>query len=284
MNLFLLRVFLCNPLNSMWVFRFLFTETARLIRSAEGRRLLWLALRYGGKPRNQPVDVLFGTYRFRVPDALSFVWQFREIFVDEFYRFNTTNPNPVIFDCGTNIGTSVVYFRQAYPNARIVAFEADEQISATLQENLRKNHISGVEVITKAVWTNDEGIWFGSDQADSASIFSQTDRKLVPSVRLRDILLHETHIDMLKMDIEGAETAVLTDCRDALAHVQNLFVEFHAYLDHPQTLADVMNVLETSGFRYYINTSQYRHAPLVNRRYKGNDSMDLQLNIFAYRK
>ncbi|GAB2562893.1 FkbM family methyltransferase [Spirosoma areae] len=268
----------------MWVFRFLFTETARLLRSANGRRLLGLALRYGGKPRNQPVEVTFGRYRFRVPDALSFIWQYREIFVDEFYRFETTSPTPVIFDCGTNIGTSVVYFRQMYPTARIVAFEADAHISAMLQENLRKNRILGVEVVTKAVWTNNEGIWFGSDQADSASIFSQIDRKLVPSVRLHDVLLRETRIDMLKMDIEGAEIAVLTDCRDALTPVQNLFVEFHAYLDHPQALADVVKVLEQSGFRYYINTSQYRHAPLINRRYKGNDSMDLQLNIFAYRK
>lgn len=268
----------------MWVFKFLFTETARLLRSAEGRRLLGLALRYGNRPRNEPVDITFGKYQFRVPDALSFIWQFREIFVDEFYRFYTTSLAPVIFDCGTNVGTSVVYFHQLYPNARIVAFEADETISATLQENLQKNQISGVEVVTKAVWTNDEGILFGSDQADSASIFSQTDQKLVPSVRLRDYLLRETKIDMLKMDIEGAETAVLTDCRDALAHVQNLFVEFHAYLDHPQTLAEVMNVLEESGFRYYINTSQHRQAPLVNHRYRGNDSMDLQLNIFAYRK
>lgn len=267
----------------MWFFRFLFTESARLLRSVAGRRLLGLALRYGSKPRNQPVDIVFGPYRFRVPDALSFVWQYREIFVDEFYRFFTTNPKPIIFDCGTNIGTSIVYFRETYPHARIVAFEADEQISATLQENLRQNQIAGVEVITKAVWTNEEGIWFGSDQADSASIFSLTDRKLVPSVRLRDYLLRETRIDMLKMDIEGAETAVLIDCHDALAHVQNLFVEFHAYLDHPQTLAEVIRILENSGFRYYINTSQYRHAPLVNHRYRGNDSMDLQLNIFAYR-
>jgi hypothetical protein len=102
-------------------------------------------------------------------------------------------------------------------------------------------------------------------------------------VRLRDYLLRETHIDMLKMDIEGAETGVLTDCRDALAHVQNLFVEFHAYSGHPQTLAQVVQVLEESGFRYYINTSQHRQAPLVNHHYKGNDRMDLQLNIFAYR-
>lgn len=268
----------------MWVLRFLFTETARLVRSAEGRRLLGLAFQYGGQPRNRVTTINFGKHRFRVPDALSFIWQFREIFVDEFYRFYTTHPTPVIFDCGTNVGTSIVYFRQMYPNARIVAFEADEHISEILQTNLRQNQILGVEVVTKAVWTDDKGIWFGSDQADSASIFSLTDRKLVPSIRLRDYLLHETHIDMLKMDIEGAETAVLTDCRDALAHVQNLFVEFHAYLDHPQTLADVIKVLEESGFRYYINTSQHRSSPLVNHHYKGNDSMDLQLNIFAYRK
>lgn len=267
----------------MWVFRFLFTETARLLRSSEGRRLLWMALNYGSKPRGQQTTVTFGRYTFRVPDALSFVWQYREIFVDEFYKFNASSPSPVIFDCGTNIGTSVVYFRQTYPSARIVAFEADEQISAILQDNLRHNQISGVEVITKAVWTHNDGIWFGSDQADSASIFSQTDRKLVPSIRLRDYLLREPRIDMLKMDIEGAETDVLTDCQDALAHVQHMFVEFHAYIDHPQTLAEVMAVLEKSGFRYYINTSQYRHAPLANHRYRGSDSMDLQLNIFAYR-
>jgi len=267
----------------MWFFKFLFTEAARLLRSAEGRRLLWLAVRYGSKPRNQLTDVTFGQFQFRVPDALSFVWQFREIFVDEFYRFRTTQKQPVIFDCGTNVGTSIAYFHQHYPNARIVAFEADEHISQILQDNLSRNRISDVEIVTKAVWTNEAGIMFGSDQADSASIYSLTDQKLVPSVRLRDYLLRETRIDMLKMDIEGAETAVLTDCHDALAHVQNMFVEFHAYLDHPQTLAEIMHVLEASGFRYYINTSQHRPAPLVNHRYRGNDSMDLQLNIFAYR-
>jgi FkbM family methyltransferase len=267
----------------MWFFKFLFTEATRLLRSPEGRQLLGLAVKYGGKPRNQLTDVTFGRFQFRVPDALSFVWQFREIFVDEFYRFSTTQKQPVIFDCGTNVGTSIAYFHQQYPNARIVAFEADEHISQILQNNLRRNQINSVEIVTKAVWTNEAGILFGSDQADSASIYSLTDQKLVPSVRLRDYLLRETRIDMLKMDIEGAETAVLTDCSDALAHVQNMFVEFHAYLDHPQTLAEVIQVLEASGFRYYINTSQYRPAPLVNHRYRSNDSMDLQLNIFAYR-
>ncbi|MBC7571555.1 MAG: FkbM family methyltransferase, partial [Spirosoma sp.] len=95
--------------------------------------------------------------------------------------------------------------------------------------------------------------------------------------------LRETRIDMLKIDIEGAETAVLLDCRDALTNVQNMFIEFHAYIGHPQTLASVMQVLEEAGFRYYIDSSQGRTKPLVNHRYRGNEQMDVQLNIFAYR-
>ncbi len=88
---------------------------------------------------------------------------------------------------------------------------------------------------------------------------------------------------MLKIDIEGAETDVLIDCADALAHVRNLFIEYHAYVGHPQTLGLIVRLLETQGFRYYIDSNQLRVRPLVNHRYRGNDLMDLQLNIFAYR-
>ena len=203
-----------------------------------------------------------------MPDALSFVWQFREIFVDEFYRFDTTSSTPVIFDCGTNIGTSVVYFRQTYPNARIVAFEADEQISAILQTNYSKTRFRVLRSLRKPSGPTTKASCLAAIRPIRPLFSRKPTKSWYPLSGCAMFCLRETRIDMLKMDIEGAETAVLTDCRDALAHVQNLFVEFHAYLDHPQTLAEVMNVLEESGFRYYINTSQYRHAPLVNHRTK----------------
>lgn len=267
----------------MKLLRFLFKDAYRTIITPAGRQFLWLLLRYGDIRRYQPTRVSFGPFRFEVPDALSFVWQHKEIFVDEYYLFKPTQPNPVIFDCGANIGTSIAYFRQTHPTARIVAFEADPTIGTILTRNLQQNTISNIEVITKAVWVDDAGVDFGSEASDGSSMFSDAPKNRVPSVRLRDYLLRESHIDFLKIDIEGAETAVLDDCRDALSHVQNLFVEFHTYVGQPQALASVVQVIEQNGFRYYVDTNQHRTRPFLNHRYRGNASMDLQLNLFAYR-
>ena len=77
---------------------------------------------------------------------------------------------------------------------------------------------------------------------------------------------------------------MLEDCRDALGNVERLFVEFHSYIGHPQTLAVVMQILESAGFRYYLDTAQHRRRPpFTDFRYSGNDVMDLQLNIHAWR-
>ncbi|WP_128543032.1 FkbM family methyltransferase [Larkinella soli] len=268
----------------MLLFRFLFKDAFRSLTSPTGRVFLGLLLRYGGRPRFQSTEVTFGRYRFTVPDALSFVWQYKEIFTDESYYFEPKRPNPIILDCGANIGMSVTYFREKFPKARIVTFEADPAIGAILRKNLTDNRVAEIEVINKAVWTDDHGVSFASEAADSSSIFSDKPKTLIPSVRLRDYLLREPYVDLLKIDIEGAETAVLEDCRDALSRVDRLFVEFHSYIGHPQTLGTVVRILEENGFRYYVDTNQHRkRPPFVDFQYSGNAVMDLQLNIHAWR-
>ncbi len=266
-----------------YALKYLLKDSYRLLRSPEGRRLLALMARYADAPRYQPRRVQADGFTLDVPDALSFVWQYKEIFVDEFYRFQTTEATPLIFDCGANVGMSVLFFKKNYPQARVVAFEADAAIAGFLEKNLAQNGVTGVEIVRKAVWTDDAGVDFGSDGADGASVFAQTPKTRVPSVRLRDRLLAETRVDLLKMDIEGAEAFVLPDCRDALGAVQNVFVEYHAYPDQPQNLGELLGILRESGFRYYVNSAVDRPRPLINHRYRGNDAMDLQLNIFGYR-
>lgn len=263
--------------------KYLFKDAYRLLRSAEGRRLLALMARYADAPRYQPRRVEAGGFTLDVPDALSFVWQYKEIFVDEFYRFATTEAAPVIFDCGANVGTSALYFWKTYPGSRIVAFEADAVIAGFLDKNLAQNGVTGVEIVRMAVWTDDAGVDFGSEGADGASIFAQTPKTRVPSVRLRERLLAEQRIDFLKMDIEGAEAYVLPDCRGALNHVRSIFVEYHAYPDQPQNLGEILEILREAGFRYFINSAVDRPSPLVNHRYRDNETMDLQLNVFGYR-
>jgi FkbM family methyltransferase len=268
----------------MLFLKILFREMYHLLRSRESRAFLGLAFRYGSKARYQATDVHFLHFRFRVPDAFSFLWQFKEIFVEEAYHFKASSPQPLIYDCGANVGTSCAYFKQLYPNARIKAFEADPNIAAYLQQNLERNGLQNVEVIAQAVWTDNNGIEMGLEGADSGSVYGAGKKVRIPSVRLRDLLAQEAKVDMLKIDIEGAETAVLADCRDVLSRVQHLFVEYHAYLGQTQDLDEILAVLRTNDFRYFIRDAQDRPRPLSNSFYRNNTTMDLQLNIFAYRE
>ena len=105
--------------------------------------------------------VKFLNYTFDVPDLPSFLWQFKEIFVDEIYKFNTMEKEPVIYDCGANIGMSCLYFKTLYPNCKIKAFEADPKIVQILRNNLARNNIlPNVEIINAAVWINNGGVEF----------------------------------------------------------------------------------------------------------------------------
>lgn len=246
---------------------------------------MWLAFWYGNRPRYKTAKIYIGDYTLQVPDTLSFIWQFKEIFADESYKFETDVKKPLIYDCGGNIGSSAIYFKKLYPQCQLKIFEADKDIAETLKQNLHTNRISGAEIIAKAVWKDAEGIELSLEGADGGSIYGDSTNKIkIPSVRLKDLLAQEKQVDMLKMDIEGAEFEVLQDCGEGLQKVRNLFVEYHAYQGHPQRLGEILDILQTNGFRYFIYNPLNRLSPLINRRYKNQSTMDLQLNIHAWRE
>ncbi len=255
----------------------------KFLTNSNERKFFWMSLRYGNRERYKPEKINFLQFKFDTPDALSFIWQFKEIFAEEFYRFETNSKVPVIYDCGANIGTSCAFFKLLYPQSKIVAFEPNPKITDYLIRNINSNSLKNIEVIDKAVWKDDKGIELGMEDADASSIFYEKNKTKVKSVRLKDYLEKEEVVDMLKMDIEGAEIEVLKDCNESLTNVKNIFVEFHSYKNEPQKLSEIINVLECTGFRYFITQPENRVTPLVNHFNKSNPVMDLQLNIFAYK-
>ncbi len=264
-------------------FKILFKEFYSLLSNKNSREFLRLAFAYGDARRYKSTSIRFLGYRIQVPDSLSFLWQFKEIFTDEAYKFTTSSTAPIIYDCGANVGTSCLYFKKLYPKAHIKAFEADPQIAALLKKNLQINHISGVEVVSKAVWIDEKGIEIGLEGADGASLYKEGLKTLIPSIRLKDFIEAEKQIDMLKIDIEGAEVQVLEDCKNSLGNVKHIFIEYHAYLKQTQTLDMILTILSQNHFRYFIRDAQDRKSPFITHRYKNDYIMDLQLNIFAYK-
>jgi len=268
-----MRVFIERGFN--WINKFL--------KNPLERKFTYLTIVYGSKKRFQERKINILGFEFIVPDTLSFIWQFKEIFVEGYYRFDTSTKTPVIYDCGANVGTSCAFFKYHYPQSRILAFEPNSKIASYLNKNIKNNSLENIEVIEKAIWTNNHGIELGMEDADGSSIHLDKNKTKVESIRLKDYLEKEKEIDLLKMDIEGAEVDVLNDCKDSLTNVNNIFVEFHSYCNKPQKLSEMIGVLESAGFRYHIKQPEERLRPFINRVNKSNPGMDLQLNIFAYR-
>jgi FkbM family methyltransferase len=232
-------------------------------------------------PRYQEFVVDLLGCDFKIADSASFCASFEEIFSQEIYKFASSKENPVIIDCGSNYGVSIVYFKSIYPKAMITGIEADPKIFELLSWNIELRNYQDVILINRAILgdASIETVEFHCEGADGGRVFAIEDNKntaRVDSIHL-DELLSEP-IDFLKMDIEGAETEVIMSC-DNLRNVPQLFIEYHSFKDSKQTLSALLDKLASNGFRYYIQVIMCSPRPFTEE--KIHLGMDLQLNIFA---
>lgn len=263
--------------------KIVFKEFYHLVSTKKSRLWLWLVLNYSHKTRFKTFHAkLFGR-KIIIPDVLSFIWQFKDIFVDKSYLFKSQNDQIIIYDCGANIGLSCLFFKKIYPKAKIKAFEANPNIARILEKNIKTYNLDNIQIIKKAIWVDENGIELSEDNADGASILGKGKKVKVDSLRLRDWIAKEENIDFLKMDIEGAEVEVILDCKDVLEKVEHIFVEYHAYIGEQQSLNKILEILTNVGFRYFLRFEHDKKCPFIQKRYKGNDLMDLQVNIYAYK-
>lgn len=234
------------------------------------------------RPRYEPFSIpLFGK-TIRGVDGPSFYHSFREIFVERIYAFDAESSSPRIVDGGSNVGLSILFFKELFPEARIIGFEPSPKVFEVLQQNLSTFGFDDVELVQKAIWTEDTELQFHQDGADAGHITDGNQKEETISVRacsLRPQL--QDRVDFLKLDIEGAEVDVLSNCASDLTNVKNLFVEYHSFADQPQRLNELTGVLSGAGFRYQIHTQFASQQPLRSRSLQAG--MDLQLNVFGYR-
>jgi FkbM family methyltransferase len=151
----------------------------------------------------------------------------------------TLSPGDICIDCGANVGEISGKF--ADRGARVHAFEPDpwsfRQLSANLQDR------PGVTLHNKAVGAAEGRISFFrdaafEDQPDqhslASSVYPRPDRPQTSvEVEVIDLLAFQRGLDapvkILKMDIEGAEVALLDALIDAglAAEIEHVFVETH---------------------------------------------------------
>lgn len=203
----------------------------------------------------------FGNHKLFVPHYKSFRYGFYEIFIDGEYFIQKTDQEINIIDCGCHIGLSILYFKDRAPNAYIQAYEADPENFKSSQKNIESFNLSNVQVFNQAVWINDGGISFSNLGGHSGKVDMSTHQALeqkstinIPSMRLRDALKNKP-IDILKIDIEGAEREVMEDIKNNLQDVKLIFIEIHQKVGD-NWMTNVINYLALSQFDYLVKEAK----------------------------
>jgi FkbM family methyltransferase len=161
---------------------------------------------------------------------------YSQIFLnDEYGYLGMMRPPTIIVDAGANIGLSSIYFANKYKDAMIIAIEPDGNNFYVLERNtvLYKN----IFPVKAALWPQegmvslrDPGL--GECAYQTYRNYASVEKNNIRCVTVDSILLNYgiDHIDLLKIDIEGAETEVFNDQCDWLSKVKVLIIELHERL------------------------------------------------------
>jgi len=190
---------------------------------------------------------------------------YREIFVRQNYRLKDVGPEPVILDCGANLGMATLFFKFVRPGCRIKCFEPDPKTFNLLQENILKNRLDQVEPFNVALWNENTTIDFFTDPEDPGSLLMSTrpTRMRTPAIpvaarRLSEFV--EGKVDFLKLDVEGAEQQVLEELAASrkIRLIKQMGIEYHRRIPGERSaLSGFLKILEENGFEYQIVASGF---------------------------
>ena len=174
--------------------------------------------------------------------------------LDEVWRDRVYGPPPTgtVIDIGANIGAYAIYASQTAD--RVIAIEPVPANVAQLRSNLACNGITNVAVEDVAITPSGERqtIWTNRNNAGACSAYGTCGPRIsARAARFNDILRKYavTSVDVVKIDIEGMEYALLADPQSALLGcAKRIVVEFHSGWGYSGTPDTGVAMLRAAGF------------------------------------
>jgi FkbM family methyltransferase len=150
-------------------------------------------------------------FSFTIVDRADYVI-LDEVLVADAYELPELMDPSAIIDLGANVGASVAFFRLRYPNASIFACEPSPAVFGRLQKNV--GAMKNVSLRRTAVTDHTGSLPFRvSDESLMSSLDTSVPGRVVTvETRTLDDLMADfslDELDLLKIDIEGAEFEVL---------------------------------------------------------------------------
>lgn len=196
----------------------------------------------------------------------------------------------ILFDIGAHFGESVTYLRDLFPESEILSFEPDpesfEKLSAENVPGVRcfnlafcdrdgemafyRNRISHTNSLLKVNPGSLDSIAFTKAREEQRTdIFEDVNSEIqVPTARLDTFCRANNipHIDLLKIDVQGAERFVLEGGPETLekSRVVVLEISFFDYYEQSSSFSDIEKFLHPAGFRLF-SISEISNNPMNGR-------------------
>lgn len=171
--------------------------------------------------------------RLRTTDVASCA----EILIKRQYDWDFGNTPRNIIDAGANVGLTSIFYANKYPDARIIAIEPEASNYQMLVQNTAAYR--NVATVNAALWSENCDLEiFDPQQGHTA--FQMRDKSALPGARhtrvpgiTLDKLLGDygiSHVDLLKIDIEGAEREVFAHSSSWIQCVDIIAMELHDWM------------------------------------------------------
>lgn len=226
------------------------------------RKLRWVPFPW----RQQPMHIVVRGHanpfavRLGTTDWLVLV----EIFLDGEYAevaslLKDSHP-ALIVDLGSNVGFSIRYWLDVFPDAKVIAVEPDAENCAMIQRNIALcRPINFPEVIQACIVGQPrESVLFetasGREWAYAITDSESPTTRMIPAVTIEQILADHAitvPIDLLKCDIEGGEVELFSHCDSWIHCIGAAIIEVHGGF----LVSDLINLLRDKGATMHPRTN-----------------------------
>ena len=157
---------------------------------------------------------------------------FYQVFSNKEYSIKFNFKPKVILDCGANVGYASIYFKNAFPNAKIISIEPDISNFELLQKNTKQ--YSDIFCLNGAIWNRDTnliikdiglGNWGFIIEESSISTKESIKAYTIDDIKTKYKI---DQIDIIKIDIEGSEKELFeSNFENWLPKTKVLIIELH---------------------------------------------------------
>lgn len=173
-----------------------------------------------------------------------------------------------IVDIGAHIGSFSVRAARLAHRGRVYAFEPSSKNFELLTENRLLNDLGNlyIEKCAISAMNGQMTLYTPAGNAIMGSLLQDTSSHTeTVQVRTIDSIVAEhgiARIDLLKMDVEGAEYDILFNCsNETLMKIRRVVMEYHEFEGEKRNRLDLARLLEAHGFHVVVEKGIFPQPP-----------------------